>query len=160
MEAVDPIAALSVDTSVCLRPCENMAREKAAKAGVNIEFVLEDIMKDNIPPGPFDLVFDRGCFHIFDSPEERSRLAEMIRNRLVPDGHWFSIIGSTDGSKHEEGPPRRSVLDIASAVELRFEIISISAIELDTNLMSVAFSSVGSGPSDLSFHFQWDPLSW
>lgn len=112
----------------------DMARRKAADAGVKIEFVLADIMKDNIPHGPFDLVYDRGCFHIFESPEERVRLAEMIWNRLTPDGYWFSIIGSTDGAKLKEGPPRRSVLDIASAVESWFEIISIKAIELDTNL--------------------------
>ena len=112
----------------------DMAGVKAADAGVNIEFVLADIMKDDIPPGPFDLVFDSGCFHIFESPEERARLAELIRNRLVPDGYWFSIIGSTDGAKLKEGPPRRSVLDIASAVEPRFEIISLKAIKLNTNL--------------------------
>ncbi len=112
----------------------DMARRKAADAGVNIEFVLADIMKDDIPAGPFDLVYDRGCFHIFESPEERVRLAEMIWNRLAPDGYWFSIIGSTDGAKLKEGPPRRSVLDIASAVEPQFEIISLNAIELDTNL--------------------------
>lgn len=112
----------------------DMARVKAADAGVNIEFVLADIMKDDIPPGPFDLVYDRGCFHIFESPEERARLAEIIWKHLVPDGYWFSIIGSTDGAKLEEGPPRRSVLDIASAVEPRFEIISLKAIKLNTNL--------------------------
>jgi ubiquinone/menaquinone biosynthesis C-methylase UbiE len=112
----------------------DMARRKAADAGVKIEFVLADIMKDDIPHGPFDLVYDRGCFHIFELPEERVRLAEMIRNRLAPDGYWFSIIGSTDGAKLKEGPPRRSVLDIVSAVESWFEIISIKTIELDTNL--------------------------
>ncbi|NOZ69783.1 MAG: class I SAM-dependent methyltransferase, partial [Deferribacteres bacterium] len=93
-----------------------------------------DVLKDEIPPGPFDLVFDRGCFHVFDLPEERARLTEIIRNRLKRDGYWFSIMGSTDGPRLDKGPPRLSVLDIASAVESRFEIISIQSIRLETNL--------------------------
>lgn len=112
----------------------DMARRKASGSGVNITFVLADVLKDDIPSGPFDFVFDRGCFHIFDPPEERARLAEIIRDRLVPEGYWFSLIGSPDGPKRENGPPRRSILDIASAVEPWFEIVSIKAIELDTNL--------------------------
>jgi SAM-dependent methyltransferase len=111
-----------------------MARGKASEEGVNIDFIVADILKDDIPSGSFDFVFDRGCFHIFDPPEERERLAEFIWHHLLPGGYWFSIIGSTDGPMLEEGPPRRSVLDIASAVESRFEVISLKSIELDTNL--------------------------
>ena len=111
-----------------------IARRKAADAGVRIEFIVADVLKDKIPPGPFDFVFDRGCFHIFDLPEERSHLVEIIRKHLKPHGYWFSIIGSTDGAEREHGPPRRSVFDIASAVESRFEIISLKVICLDTNL--------------------------
>lgn len=112
----------------------DMARGKASDAGVNIDFVVADIFKDRIPEGPFDFVVDRGCFHIFDLPEERSGLAETVWERLAPDGYWFSIIGSIDGPELQEGPPRRSVLDIAAAMEPRFEIVYLKAIELDTNL--------------------------
>ena len=111
-----------------------IARGKAADSGVQIEFIAANVLKDKIPTGPFDFVFDRGCFHIFDLPEERSRLAEIIWNHLKPHGYWFSIIGSTDGAQREQGPPRRSAFDIASAVESRFEIILLKAIDLDTNL--------------------------
>lgn len=110
------------------------AKKKAEDAGVKIEFIIADVLKDKIPSGPFDFVFDRGCFHIFDLPEERSRLAEIIWTHLRPDGYWFSIIGSTDGPHRENGPPRKSVVDIASAVESKFEIISLKTIYLDTNL--------------------------
>ena len=111
-----------------------IARRKAADAGVRIEFIVADALKDKIPPGPFDFVFDRGCFHIFDPQEERSHLVEIIRNSLKPHGRWLSIIGSADGAEREHWPPRRSVLDIASAVESRFEIISLKAVYLNTNL--------------------------
>jgi SAM-dependent methyltransferase len=111
-----------------------IARKKAADAKVRIEFILADVLKDKLPPGPFDFVFDRGCFHIFELPEDRLRLSEIIWNHLNPDGYWFSIIGSPDGPPRDGGPPRRSALDIASAVESRFEIISLKAIHMDTNL--------------------------
>ncbi len=122
-------------TAIDLSPTAvEIARRKAAGAGVRIDFIVADVLKDKIPPGPFELVFDRGCFHVFDLPEERSRLVEIIRDRLNPGGYWFSIIGSTDGAERDHGPPRRSVLDIALAVELRFEILLIKAVYLDTNL--------------------------
>ena len=111
-----------------------IARRKAADAGVRIEFIAANVLKDKIPPGPFDFIFDRGCFHVFDLPEEKSRLIEILRDHLKPHGYWLSIIGSTDGPERDHGPPRRSALDIASAVESRFEIISLKDIYLDTNL--------------------------
>ncbi|NOZ68904.1 MAG: class I SAM-dependent methyltransferase, partial [Deferribacteres bacterium] len=57
-------------TAVDVSPtAAEIARRKAADAGVSIEFIVADVLKDEIPPGPFDLVFDRGCFHVFDLPE-------------------------------------------------------------------------------------------
>jgi SAM-dependent methyltransferase len=112
----------------------DIARRKAADAKVQVEFTVADVLKDRIPAGPFDFAFDRGCFHTFELPEERSRLAEIVWNHLNPDKYWFSLIGSTDGPRRETGPPRRSALDIASSVESRFEIISLKSILMDTNL--------------------------
>ncbi len=94
-----------------------IARRKAADAGASIEFIVADVLKDEIPNAPFDLTFDRGCFHVFELPEERERLTAIIWNHLKPDGYWFSIMGSTDGPRLEKGPPRLSVLDIASMEE-------------------------------------------
>jgi len=36
--------------------------------------------------GPFQLVFDRGCFHVFDEPAERSKFAARMAEVLAPDG--------------------------------------------------------------------------
>lgn len=112
----------------------SMAGRKAQDAGVDIEFMVADIFKDEIPPGQFDFVFDRGCLHVFDLHEERVRLAEIVWNCLNPEGYWFSLIGSTDGPERDEGPPGRSVLDIASAVEPLFEILSLESIFFSTVL--------------------------
>ncbi|HLU66750.1 MAG TPA: hypothetical protein VKZ63_10765, partial [Kofleriaceae bacterium] len=84
--------------------------------------------------GPFDLVFDRGCFHVFDEPADRQRFAEKVAACLGPDGMWLSLIGSTEGPPRDHGPPRRSARDIASAVEPSLAIVELRAIEFDLNL--------------------------
>ncbi|NOZ67961.1 MAG: class I SAM-dependent methyltransferase [Deferribacteres bacterium] len=122
-------------TAVDLSPTAvGMARKKASAAGVEVEFIVADILRDELPPGPFGFVFDRGCFHTFDLPEERARLAETVWRRLGPGGHWFSLMGSADGPEREEGPPRRSALDIVSAVEPWFEILLLRSTRFDSKL--------------------------
>lgn len=111
----------------------NMAVEKASREGVSVEFLTADILADEIPGVPFGFVFDRGCFHSFDEPAERVACAEIVANCLTEDGLWFSLIGSTDGPDRETGPPRRSVRDIAEAVEPLFEILSLEATHFDSD---------------------------
>ncbi len=111
-----------------------IALKKASAAAVEVQFIAADMLKEDIPLVPFDFVFDRGYFHLLDDSEERSRLVEIVWKHLNPDGYWFSLIGSTDGPKLENGPPRRSALDVVSAVESRFEILFLKTIHFETNL--------------------------
>jgi SAM-dependent methyltransferase len=83
----------------------------------SLEVHCLDFLTEPVPGGPFDLVFDRGCFHVFDAASERARFAERVAELLAPEGRWLSLIGSTEGPAREEGPPRRSALDIVTAVE-------------------------------------------
>lgn len=110
-----------------------MARQKVSDAGVNIDVVRVDVLKDKLPEGPFALVFDRGCFHSLEA-EGKSWLTGIIHDHLENDGYWFSIIGSADGPDRDHGPPRMSLRDIATLVETRFEIIHVKAIQMNTNL--------------------------
>jgi SAM-dependent methyltransferase len=86
------------------------------------------------PEGPFDFVFDRGCFHVFDAPEVRARFAALVADVLAPGGLWLSLIGSTEGAPRDTGPPRRSARDIASAVEPALEIVQLRSIHFDAHL--------------------------
>jgi len=79
--------------------------------------------------GPFQFVFDRGCFHVFDEPEERARFAAQVAAILVPGGLWLSLIGSTEGPLREAGPPRRSAREVALAIEPALEIVELRAAE-------------------------------
>jgi len=109
------------------------AGKKAKHAEVKVHLFQKDALKDGLPSGPFGFVFDRGCFHSFDMPLERTKLAELISRSMTDGGLWFSIIGSADGPKREVGPPQRSALDIVSAVEPCFEILLLRATLMDSN---------------------------
>ncbi len=133
------------------RTAINAARDKAAAAGVAVSFLVCDILKEPVPGGPFSFVFDRGCFHSFDSHPERVAFADAVAGLLDRGGLWFSEIGrpppglrsasvapakevgSTDGEPREVGPPRLSASEVASAVEGRFELLSLRASRFDDN---------------------------
>ena len=85
------------------------------------------------PERPFHFVFDRGCFHVFDESEERSRFAECVAAALKPDGLWLSLIGSTEGPPREVGPPRRSAGEITLAIEPALEIVELRSAEFRGN---------------------------
>lgn len=83
-----------------------------------------------VPEGsPFSFVFDRGCFHVFDEPEERGRFAAQVGAALAPGGMWLSVIGSTEGPPREVGPPRRSAREVTLAIEPALEIVELRSAE-------------------------------
>lgn len=53
----------------------------------------------------------------------------MRGSALEPGGLWLSLIGSTEGSPREVGPPRRSVREIALAIEPVLEIVELRSAE-------------------------------
>ena len=92
-------------------------------------FVTLDILATSPPQGPFHFVFDRGCFHVFDEPEERARFAARVAAALVPGGLWLSLIGSTEGGPREMGPPQRSGREVILAIEPVLAIQELRATE-------------------------------
>ena len=108
------------------------ATEKAAKAGITVQFAEVDVVHGGLPDGPFGFVFDRGCFHSVDGPAERTAFARQVADCLESGGLWFSMIGSTDAPPRETGPPQLSAAEIAEAVEPLFEIRSLTASHFDS----------------------------
>jgi SAM-dependent methyltransferase len=92
-------------------------------------FATQDFLRASSPEAPFRFVFDRGCFHVFDEPEERARFAAQVAEALVPGGLWLSLIGSTEGPTREMGPPRRSAREVALAIEPALEIVELRGVE-------------------------------
>jgi SAM-dependent methyltransferase len=98
-------------------------------AGLMCRFSVLDFLTGRPEGGPFELVFDRGCFHVFDEPAERAKFAAQVAAVLVPGGVWLSLIGSTEGPPRAVGPPRRSLRDVTNAIEPHLEILSVRSAE-------------------------------
>ena len=64
-----------------------LAREKAEAQGVKIAWQQDDVLATRLS-GPFDLIFDRGCFHVLP-PERRPAYASTIAGLPTPGGYFF-----------------------------------------------------------------------
>jgi cyclopropane fatty-acyl-phospholipid synthase-like methyltransferase len=53
------------------------ARARAAAAGVAIDFAVDDVLHTALE-GPFDAVFDRGCFHTLDPDDRGTYVGSMV----------------------------------------------------------------------------------
>jgi SAM-dependent methyltransferase len=110
------------------------AQKKTASANTlaqgSIKFEQRDFLNGpELPAGSFQLVFDRGCFHVFDEAKDQQKFAERVANALAPGGIWLSLLGSTEGPAREMGPPRRSARDIVNAIEPSLELVSLRSTE-------------------------------
>lgn len=106
------------------------ARAEGTPVTGTIRFAVDDFLAAP-PEGPFDVVFDRGVFHVFDAAEDRARFAVHVARSLAPSGYWLSLLGSTEGPPRDEGPPRRSARDIANAIEPVLEIVELRSAVFD-----------------------------
>ncbi|MGH8274776.1 MAG: class I SAM-dependent methyltransferase [Gammaproteobacteria bacterium] len=110
------------------------ARANAADSKPDCRFETLDFLNDTVPGAPFDFVFDRGCFHVFDAHENRAGFAGRVATLLAPEGRWLSLAGSTEGGEREEGPPRLTASEVISAIEPVLEILELRAIEFRAKL--------------------------
>ncbi|HBP17972.1 MAG TPA: class I SAM-dependent methyltransferase [Planctomycetes bacterium] len=111
------------------------ARAKAEQAREpECRFEVLDFLSEEVPGGPFELVFDRGVFHTFDAAETRARFAARVAELLTPDGLWLSLLGSTEGAPRDTGPPRRSARDVADAIEPALELVELRATTFDSDM--------------------------
>ena len=113
------------------------ARDNAFEAKAECTLLLHDFLEREVPGTPFGFVFDRGCFHLFDSHEVRKRFAERTAHHLEEGGLWLSIIGSADepprGPDPLAGPPRLSARDVVADVEPYFKILSLKASHFESD---------------------------
>ncbi|MBU1343335.1 MAG: class I SAM-dependent methyltransferase [Proteobacteria bacterium] len=108
------------------------AKEKSIKTGLEIPYVVKDFLEPVQTSLDVEFIFDRGCFHSFDDKNDRHLFAKNAGFHLKENGVWFSISGNADDAPRDVGPPMRSALDIVSAVEPFFEILSLASGRFDS----------------------------
>ncbi len=98
------------------------AAARAAKSGAVVRFVADDILDSKLA-GPFDLVLDRGCFHVLP-PDRRADYVRTLARLVTPGGHVFLKTFSVH-QPGEQGPFRFSPEMIRSLFEGDFVVRSI-----------------------------------
>ncbi len=93
----------------------------AAEQGLDITGVVDDVFASQLQ-GPFDLVLDRGCFHVLPPP--RDRYVESLLRVLAPEGLLLLKVFS-DREPGTHGPYRVSEAEIRSSFEPMLQIESL-----------------------------------
>lgn len=108
-------------TDISRQAIEN-ARKKAESENLEIEFRQDNILKTKLTM-EFDVVLDRGCFHVFDK-NERETFIEVI-HKLVNIGGYLLLKCFSQKEPGEEGPHRFLPAQIDALFSSRFWIESI-----------------------------------
>jgi len=96
-----------------------IGKARAAKARVRVRWVLASVLA---PPeiGPFDFLFDRGCYHGVRRVDAKGFVA--AARRLCKPGGQFLIIAGNANEKRRHGPPRVKEKEIRDEFAEGFEI--------------------------------------
>lgn len=97
-------------------------RTLAAREGVTVDFILDDVTNTRITT-QFDLVLDRGCFHII-APARRLDYFKTVLRCLAPQGlFFFKCFSSLEPPR--PGPFRFSEAEIREFFERELEILEL-----------------------------------
>lgn len=99
-----------------------LARAKADEQGLDITWVQDDILDTRLAQ-QFDLIFDRGCFHVL-APEWRQDYIRIVRDLLKPGGYLFLKCFSRL-QPGEQGPFRFTPDQIQEIFSSRLMVLSI-----------------------------------
>jgi cyclopropane fatty-acyl-phospholipid synthase-like methyltransferase len=98
------------------------AARKAGERGVQVSFVQDDVLASRLA-GPFEAVFDRGCFHVL-APEQRAGYVETMHRLLARSG-WLFVKTFSHDQPGTQGPHRFSPDDLRGAFGARFDVVEI-----------------------------------
>jgi cyclopropane fatty-acyl-phospholipid synthase-like methyltransferase len=99
----------------------HLAREKAH--GLAITWQQDDILSSRLT-GQFDLIVDRGCFHVLP-PERREEYVSTVAGLLKPGGYLFLKCFS-HLQPGEQGPHRFTPEQIQAIFGSRLQVLSVN----------------------------------
>jgi cyclopropane fatty-acyl-phospholipid synthase-like methyltransferase len=99
-----------------------LGRAKAEAQGLDITWMQDDILDTRLTR-QFDLIFDRGCFHVLP-PERRQDYVSIVRGLLKPGSYLFLKCFS-HLQPGEQGPFRFTPDQIREVFGSRLKVLSI-----------------------------------
>ncbi|MCE7080559.1 class I SAM-dependent methyltransferase [Streptomyces sp. ST2-7A] len=106
-----------------------LAREKAARRGLEARFLVRDVLRLKEWGERFDTVLDVGLFHCFPD-EDRPALVEGVSAVTVPGGRYVLMCFS-DRQPGTRGPRRVSEQEIRTAFARGWRIEVLRPVELE-----------------------------
>jgi SAM-dependent methyltransferase len=108
-----------------------IAREKAAKRGIEVEFAAGDAFHLERLGRMFETVLDCGLFHTFDA-EERPRYVASLASVIKHGGTLYVLCFSEDGPDTGPHPIRQEELRAAFDARNGWNVAAIAAERIDT----------------------------
>lgn len=118
------LAAIGFDvtaTDISQTAVDN-AKKTAEAAGIEIDWRADDILHTSLTD-KFDLIFDRGCFHVLDAKSRPHYVADV--SELLNHGGYLLLKTFSAKEPEPEGPHRFTADDIRKIFSPTLEIISI-----------------------------------
>jgi cyclopropane fatty-acyl-phospholipid synthase-like methyltransferase len=105
------------------------AEEKARAEGVRVRWVLADVLAPP-PLEPFDLVYDRGCYHGVRRQSAEAYLRAV--RRLTNPGSQVLIQAGNANEERQSGPPRVKEEELRADFSSGFEFQWLKTTRFDT----------------------------
>ena len=105
-------------SSTAIEKAQAVAKEK----GLDILWRQDDILNSSLDQ-KFDVVLDRGCFHVFP-PEQRQDYVRVVDGLIKPNGYLFLKCFSHLETR-EAGPYRFTPEEIKEIFNSRFNVLSV-----------------------------------
>ena len=105
------------------------AQKRARAAGVNVHFMVADVLHLPDLGGPFGFFFDRGCYHAVrrNAPEQ---YAPAVARKLVSGGRGLILAGNAH-EPHDPGPPVVTEEQLRDELGLAFQILDLHEFRFD-----------------------------
>lgn len=108
--------ATGVDFAI---PAIRAARKKATKAGVEVNFYVDDVTRLDHIAGEFDLVLDMGCFHSLPS-QSRQKYLDKLTRVLTPGGAFLLYAFFKDNEQEGPGLSESDLQQLDQRLELEW----------------------------------------
>ena len=96
------------------------ARKQARETGVQVDFQQADLLSGVDLGGPYDFVFDRGCFHTVRRADARPYLASLAAATRA--GARMLLLAGNADEPLESGPPTVTAAELTADLEPLFQL--------------------------------------